>query len=131
MQPVIHYCLICLGSCSESIVRPIEILLKRILRCINVVKVRQMHVSDLYALSKVLTIKDDYKPERCKFVYNVKQMFFQKFSQVVFENAASCIIIISNSRLTKTFFLPENKRQWAKDHFSIMEVNFGMNCLAP
>ena len=45
----------------------------KILRCINFVKVRKTHVSDLHALSKLLTIKDAYKADACKFVCNVKQ----------------------------------------------------------
>ena len=56
VQPEIHCGMICWGSYSESTKRLIEILLNRILRCINFVKVRQIHVSDLYALSKVLII---------------------------------------------------------------------------
>ena len=44
-----------------------------------------MHVSDLYALSKVLTVKDAYKAEVCKFVYNVKQNALPE----IFSNIAS------------------------------------------
>ena len=42
VQSVIHYGLICLGSFSELITRPTEILLNRTLRCSNLVKVRLM-----------------------------------------------------------------------------------------
>ena len=121
VQPVIHYDLICRGSCSESITSPIEILLNRVLRCINIVKVRQMHVSDLHALSKVLTIKDAYKAEVCEFVYNIKQNALPE----IFSNYFSeCRFVHNyNTRLTlnKTFFLPENKKQWPKDQ---MRLNF-------
>ena len=131
VQPVIHYGLICWGSCSESIKRRTEILLNRILRCTNFVKVRQMHVSDLYALSKVLTIKDAYKAEvlYVNLYTMLNKMLFQKFSQIIFQNAGLYIIIVRDRHLIKTFFLPENKKQWDKDHFSIVELNFGMNWL--
>ena len=110
VQPVIHYGLICWGSCSESIKRQIEILLNRILRCINFVKVRQMHVSDLYALSKVLTIKDAYKAEVCKFVYNVKQnalpeIFSNYFSECRFVHNYS-----TRQALNKNFFLARKQK---------------------
>ena len=110
VQPVIHYGLICWGSCSESIKRRTEILLNRILRCINFVKVRQMHVSDLYALLKVLTIKDAYKAEVCKFVYNVKQnalpeIFSNYFSECRFIHNYS-----TRQALNKNFFLARKQK---------------------
>ena len=71
VQPVIHYGLICWGSCSESINCPIEILLNRILKCVNFVKVRQMQVSDLYALSNVLTIKKTHTMQRYVNLYTM------------------------------------------------------------
>ena len=110
VQPVIHYGLICWGSCSESIKRPIEILLNRILRCINFVKVRQMHVSDLYALSKVLTMKDAYKAEVCKFVYKVKQNAFPEIFSNYFSECRFIHNYSTRQALNKNFFLARKQK---------------------
>ena len=124
VQPVIHYGMICWGSCSESIKRPIEILLNRILRCINFVKVRQMHVSDLYALSKVLTIKDANKAEACKFVYKVEQNALPE----IFSNCFSECRFMHNSNtrqaLRKNFFLARKQNTMGQRSLQYRETKF-------
>ena len=105
VQLVVHYGLICRGSCSESIKRPIEILLNRILRCINFVKVRQMHVSNLYALSKVLTLKDAYKAKVCEFVNNVKQNALPEILSNSFSECRFVHNYNTGQALNKNFFL--------------------------
>ena len=85
-QPVMHYGLICWGSCAKSIAILIKILINIILRCTNFVRLRQMHVTELYSLSNNLNLQDAYKTEVCKFMYSSKQNNLPNtFSNYIFE----------------------------------------------
>ena len=83
-----------------------------------------MHVSDLYALSKALTIKDAYKAEVCKFVYNVKQnalpeIFSNYFSECHFIHNYS-----TRQALNKNFFLARKQKAMGRRSLQYRGTNF-------
>ena len=69
-----------------------------------------MHVSDLYALSKVLNIKDAYKAEVCKFVYNVKQNALPEIFSNYFSECRFMHNYNTRQALNKNFFLARKQK---------------------
>ena len=61
IYPNLLYGITCWGSCSKTASQSIPIIHNRILRCINTIGLRQIHVSELYTLSNVLKVQDRYK----------------------------------------------------------------------
>ena len=71
IYPNLLYGITCWGSCSKAASQPIQIIQNRILRCINMIGLRQIYVSELYILSNVLKVHDmyEYVLELCKFMF--------------------------------------------------------------
>ena len=76
-----------------------------------------MHECDLHALLKVLTIKDAYKAEVCKFVYNVRQNALPEIFSNYFSEC--CFMHNYNTRqaLNKNFFLARTQQAMGERSF--------------
>ena len=82
--PNLLYGITCWGTCSKTASQPIQIIQNRILRCINMIGLRQIYVSELYILSNILKVHDMYVLELCKFMFRYKHnllpnVFLNKF----------------------------------------------------
>ena len=87
IYPNLLYGITCWGSCSKTAFQPIQIIQNRILRCINMIGLRQIYVSELYILSNVLKVHDIYVLELCKFMFRYKHnllpnFFLNKFCKI-------------------------------------------------
>ena len=100
IYPIIFYCVICWGSCSKTVSKPVEVVHNQILKCINMVGKRQIHVTDLYALSNVLKINDIYILEICKFMF-----------RNIFLNTIQFITVTPEILLKVIISYQESKRQ--------------------
>ena len=84
IYPNLLYGITCWVSCSKIAFQPIQIIHNRILRCINMIGLRQIHVSELYILSNVFKVHDKYVLKICKFIFQYKlnllpNIFLKKF----------------------------------------------------
>ena len=91
--PNLLYGITCWGSCSKTASQPIQIIQNIILRCINMIGLRQIYVSELYILSNVLKVHYmyyvnfsylNYVLKLCKFLFRYKHnllpnVFLNKF----------------------------------------------------
>ena len=113
IYPILLYGVICWGSCSKTVFKPVEVAHNRILRCINMVGKRQIHVTDLYALSNVGYSKYMtsifLKYVNLCFVLNMIccQMSFQN----IFLNTIQFITITPEILLKVIISYQESKRQ--------------------
>ena len=72
IYPNLLYGITCWGGCSKTVLQPLQIIHNRILRCINKLRMREIHVTELYILSNLLKITDIYILEICKLMYKYK-----------------------------------------------------------
>ena len=80
IYPNLLYGITCWGSCSKTASQPIQIIQNRILRCINMIGLRQIYVSELYILTNVLKVHDMYVLELCKLCSGISIIYSQIFS---------------------------------------------------
>ena len=106
IYPILLYGVICWGSCSKTVSKPVEVVHNRILRCINMVGKRQIHVTDLYALSNVLKIHDIYILEICKFMFRFKYDLLPNVFSKYFSKHNSIHNYNTRNTSKSNYFLP-------------------------
>ena len=110
IYPILLYGVICWGSCSKTVSKPVEVVHNRILRCINMVGKRQIHVTDLYALSNVLKIHDIYILEICKFMFRFKHDLLPNVFSKYFSKHNSIHNYNTRNTSKSNYFLPRKKK---------------------
>ena len=112
IYPILLHGIICWGSCSKTVSKPVEVVHNRILRCINMIRKRQIHITDLYALSNVLQIHDI-----CMFLKYVNLCFVlnmiccQMSFQNIFLNTIQFIAITPELFLKVKFYFVSRKQK--------------------